>query len=311
MICTQAQLADLTMLLATSSFVGQCVRHVTFLAFDLSDQALLALIQEVPLLTDLHVFGAHAITNECFQEVSRLVPHVTRLSLWNACITQRALRVMVLHWHHQLEQVEFIECHYLGDDVLLPLAVCAPTLENITLVRCHLNPDTACHARALTQLTSLRIAESVLDYTPFLTTLYDDVGPYPHLTRLSLESCHGMTDALAISILRSHPKLTFLKLTGAPQITDATLDAIGTYLPSISSVCVDQCPGISADGLRRLLTTCEWLDRVDCERCEISPDHFPDMDSQDQMETEFDYTDDDEMILEVIRLFGRAHVPCG
>ncbi|ORZ05632.1 hypothetical protein BCR42DRAFT_496627 [Absidia repens] len=258
---------------------SRCFALATF-----SDDDLLALIQHVPFLTDLILQDGRHITDRSFEHVPQYIPHLTHLYLGHSQITQRSMEAMVRHWHPHLTRLELEYCHNLDADLFSALVPCT-ALQHLAITRCHLDamndphiaPSAARHVLALTNLTTLRIQDWTSDYTSLVTAAAAAAGGWPQLTHICLDACLEMTDDMAIAFLQSHPHLTYLELRTS-KITDKTLDAIPMYLPDVVEVRLNSNPGITPDGLRRLLRTCQHLELVMCLGCGILKEHFPERD---------------------------------
>ncbi|ORZ05597.1 hypothetical protein BCR42DRAFT_473935 [Absidia repens] len=315
-IDTQDTLHTMTRILEASTssssdtVLGERVRSVRIKA-RISDDDLLAFIKHIPLVTDLSLDYASHISDDSFVQVADLVPHLTHLYIWNADITQRSMEAI---GHFPLQQLTLLSCHELNYNMFASLTRCSSTLTSLDIRNCSLHgletPDTAQQAvanlMALHHLTSFQIYCPSHDYSPFINALFVDLpsmAPWPELTYLDLSPCHDVTDTMAIALLQSQPKLTQVGLCDS-QITDKTLDAIATYLPEVAKVDVTCNPGITPDGLRRLVKTCRKLETVDCDNCEIYPEDFPELDYY-KMGVEFKFSDD-EPISQVYSLMGGA-----
>ncbi|ORZ05640.1 hypothetical protein BCR42DRAFT_428053 [Absidia repens] len=304
---------------------------------EFSDDDLLALIQHVPFLTDLILEEGFHITDRSFEHVPQYIPHLTHLYLGKSRITQRSMEAMVRHWHPHLTRLELEYCHNLDADLFSALVPCT-ALQHLAITRCHLDamndphiaPSVARHVLALTNLTTLRIQDCTSDYTSLVATASGATAAavWPQLTHICLDACLETTDDMAIAFIQSHPHLTYLELRNS-KITDKTLDAIPMYLPAVVEVRLSRTPGITPDGLRRLLRTCQHLELVWCPSCGIFQDHFPERDEdameidrydasagcggfydsdldEDAMEIDRDDDDGENIVREVIYLFRKA-----
>ncbi|ORZ05598.1 hypothetical protein BCR42DRAFT_178149 [Absidia repens] len=296
---------------SSATVLGELVRSVTIKAL-LSDDDLLAFIKHVPLITHLSLKKAYYISDDSLVQVPGLVPHLTHLDIYRADITQRSMEAI---GHCPLQQLTLIRCDDLESNMFASLTRCSSTLTSLDISYRSLHgletPDMAQQAvanlMALHHLTYFHIyCRPEQDSSPFINALFDDVpfmAPWPELTSLDLYPCRDVTDTMAIALLQAQPKLTHVGLCDS-QITDKTLDAIATCLPEVVKVDVTCNPGITPDGLRRLVKTCRKLEIVYCYSCEIYPEDFPELDNS-KMIVGPDYPDG-EFPLQVRSLVGGA-----
>ncbi|ORZ05593.1 hypothetical protein BCR42DRAFT_456745 [Absidia repens] len=296
---------------SSATVLGELVRIVMIFT-ELSDDDLLAFIKHVPLITHLSLEEATYISDDSFVQVPGRVPHLTHLYIGRAEITQRSMEAI---GQCPLQELTLVGCDELESNLFALLArCCSSTLTSLEITHCSLRwldtPDTAQQAVAnlmvLHHLTSFQIYSYEHDFSPFITALFVDVpsmAPWPELTCLHLYPCRDVTDAMAIALLQTQPKLTNVSFCYS-HITDNTLDAIVTYLPEIVEVEVMGNPGITSDGLRRLVKTCRKLETVHCSRCRICPEDFPELD-ESKMTVE-SYWTDSEFPLQVGALKGGA-----
>ncbi|ORZ05594.1 hypothetical protein BCR42DRAFT_337868 [Absidia repens] len=218
--------------------------------------------------------------------------------------------------HCPLQQLTLVCCNELDYNMFASLTRCSSTLTSLDIRNCALRwldtPDTAQQAVAnlmvLHHLTSFEIYSYEHDYAPFITALFVDVPsmtPWPELTVFEVYPCHDVTDTMAIALLQTQPKLTNVSFCYS-HITDNTLDAIVTYVPEIVELNVMGNPGITPDGLRRLVKTCRKLETVHCSYCRICPEDFPELD-ESKMIVEADCIED-ENPYQVCSLMGEAYV---
>ncbi|ORZ05600.1 hypothetical protein BCR42DRAFT_427952 [Absidia repens] len=215
--------------------------------------------------------------------------------------------------HCPLQQLTLVLCDELESNMFASLTRCSSTLTSLDIRYCPLHGletrDTAQQAvanlMALHHLTYFHIYSPEHDHSPFITALFVDlpsIAPWPELTYLDLYPCHDVTDSMAIALLQAQPKLTHVGLCNS-QITDNTLDAIVTYLPEVVEVEVIGNPGITPDGLRRLVKAYRKLETVHCHSCEIYPEDFPELDDS-KMIVESGY--DKEPPFQLFSLMGGA-----
>lgn len=80
------------------------------------------------------------------------------------------------------------------------------------------------------------------------------------MKKLNIEPCHEMEDVTFIAFIRTQPHLQDISVV-APQLTDASLDAMVVYLHDLTHLYLYLygMDGISVDGVCRLIRNCQGL----------------------------------------------------
>ncbi|ORZ05628.1 hypothetical protein BCR42DRAFT_428031 [Absidia repens] len=271
-----------------SNSLGEFVRSALIQEPFLIDDELLAFIKHVPRLNDLSLVDPAFISDDSFQHVPLYVPHLTRLYIRYSNITQLSIEAMSRHWYRQLNHLEFIQCPDLSYDLFSALRQCT-ALTSLAISYCRLEKNKAIdtiqvaarNVMALPNITSFRIMDRFVNWTPFLPitpTAQQQQPVWPYLTHFSLGECNDLTDAMALALIQSHPHLVDLKFYHSEMMTDKTLDAIATHLPNIVNVDVEEMTKITAAGIRRLMQKCPKLATVGCDNSNIDASHFDDVD---------------------------------
>jgi F-box/leucine-rich repeat protein 2/20 len=98
-------------------------------------------------------------------------------------------------------------------------------------------------------------SEKLLDVTSnlCLMTPYESLS-YTQLTSINLQGCAGLTTRSLHHLLIRSRLLKKLNLRGLPAVTNTTCEILATYCPEVTSLNLNRCPNMDADGIHYMAT---------------------------------------------------------
>ncbi|CAO3601120.1 unnamed protein product [Absidia cylindrospora] len=132
---------------------------------------------------------------------------------------------------------------------------------------------TRCH-----QLKRLSLSKAPTYFARRLLTLSSSSSSvWPQLVTLVLHA--DVDDSHVIPLIKTHPNIKTLEFKKATALTDATLDAIATYLPTtITKLGFKYSRNLTARGIYQLVRRCSpRLTLVGIKGCQIKPTLFADV----------------------------------
>ncbi|CAO3588356.1 unnamed protein product [Absidia cylindrospora] len=239
--------------------LGHHVRHGQF--YDLDNTTFLLIMQHCPRLQTLHVDSARYIKDTSLQQLPRHCPQLTSLHLCRTPITHLTIKALRLHCPH-LGHLDLDKCTNLDWDVLPTLAGCP----HLTTLSIHAHDASTNQTTTMTnalhsmhQLRGLTLIGMPVALTHRLVTR----ACWPRLTHLCLDPCHTLTDTDVIRFLQTHRTLVSLEFRRNGWLGDATLEAIGLYLPDLEVLGLSYGrPHMTVLAMRRLVCQCRSLQRV-------------------------------------------------
>ena len=215
---------------------------------------------------ELHCQGV--ITDVGFLAIARGCPLLTSFIIKNEEISDFGLKG-IAKGCPSLTTVSFRSSERISDDGIFLLAELCP---NITSFQCQICSITyigiteialKCH-----NLTSLNLAENMINYSNFFDTLSRNCpllkylvlsenrgltdrslsyigyrshygGGFPALVSIEINSCWQITDNGVTSIVKGCPNLTSMDLSDCFHISDFSLLAIIQHLPLLTGICLD------------------------------------------------------------------------
>ncbi|CAO3601121.1 unnamed protein product [Absidia cylindrospora] len=262
--------------------LGQHVR--TLLLFvPFKHCALLPFLNHLPLLEILGLPGTSEgnIPDTIFRHVPRLCPHLKTLFVSKINFGQDTLEALARHCY-QLKNISLLNRCPLPANTFRLLAANCP-LERITVEMSdmidlqHTSADAvALDLTRFDRLTELCLFSPPLHFTRRLITVASSNVVWPHLTSLELDG--DLHDSHIVPFIKTHRNLQVLGFKNATSITDATLDAIATYLPTtITDLTCKYSRKLTGPGVHRLVRRCSSsLACVGLKGCRIKATPFLD-----------------------------------
>ncbi|ORZ05247.1 hypothetical protein BCR42DRAFT_443852 [Absidia repens] len=255
-----------------------------------TDSPLMQLMSRVgPQLEKVTMFRGQLASGTCLQALACYWPRLTQLRLGYHNVTLDSMVAIAQHCPH-LRDLLFFRCRHLSSNLFTPFVEAAAAndrcarLEKIDLITAGEDPpwtyQTVLDLAQFPMMTSFTINARPALIQDLLTTVI-----WPHLTHLELDCIvemgrddddddDGSGDALVIPFLQKHCQLKCVSLL-AMSITNATLDAMATYLPDITGLDLRGNACLTVRGVRRLVRQSRHVAWVDLLGCNISSSEFP------------------------------------
>ena len=154
------------------------------------------------------------------------------LSTNNSKYIDRAFEVLATNCIN-LQTLNLSNCHWLSNDLLMPLLLANPKLRVIDVHECCKVTPTALQAITGEQLEKLTINKCLWEvfdnWTEGCITIYEHCmvncfSNLPHLKELSMKYTMYLTDEVLIAVAKNCPNLRILDVTGCHQITDIGME---------------------------------------------------------------------------------------
>ena len=226
-----------------------------------TDAAVLALAEACPLLENVGLLHCDQITDASVVLLSERCPRLAKVRL-NHCTQLTDTSIVALAGRcPYLESVDIVGCTNLTDLSVVTLVTHFPRMAR---VRGYFNIDAECATfsgeRNLTCAVVACLFESRPDLAE-LTTALNFPGGFIHG-----ESHGGLTDELAISLIKNCAGLTSVDLTNSC-ITDATIVALAENCRALKQVRLVRCRNITDVSGAALAEKCSELAQVDFTNC--------------------------------------------
>lgn len=251
---------------------GDYIRVIRLGCFvGINDEELLSLLPLIPNLEVLELRQAEQLTDKSLIPVSRYCKQLKQFGVKRALATYRTMHY--LGGCVELQRLTLAACPNLTPMALLPFAHLP--IEHLDLSGCKwlTASDTARDLCSLEHLTSLSLICCDVISADFLHQL---TGALIHLQDFSITGNAVIEDDAVIPFLKTHPNLHGLFLLECA-ITDATLKAIGQYLPNLHHLDISFCTRVTTHGVRDLVFQCPHLKLLGVKYCGIVAHDFPEL----------------------------------
>ncbi|CAO3595644.1 unnamed protein product [Absidia cylindrospora] len=272
-----------------------------------------------PQVEDVYIACGQEISDASFQQLPRYWPNLTALYSRYVSATQESM-VTIAQQCPRLRTFHLGYCANLSPHTFAPFVKAGRQLEKVTLH--NRSENKIWNYQTVLDLAQLPLKSLWFDHAPEVAhdILTSATHTWPHLTDLRLEDmCEVGDDRRLISFIKAHPLVTELTLDNCV-LTNATLDAIATYMTSVTYVSLCKNKNISVQGVRRLVRNCFYLKRVELKDCHMKSYQFPEAcfkdtvddddiiddndDSDDNDDNDNDVTHLDQDAIDKIQLIG-------
>ncbi|ORZ05248.1 hypothetical protein BCR42DRAFT_456933 [Absidia repens] len=241
-----------------------------------------------PQLEKVTMFSGRLVSDTCLQALAYYWPRLTQLELHYHNVTPDFMMAIAQHCP-QLRDLYFFGCPRLSPNIFAPLVETgirdghAPPLEKLKIRPWDDNIpwtyQTVLDLSQFAHLTSFSI-NALAEFMYDLITTIAVMEAWPHLTHLEL-TCVNTTardddedDDLLIPFIQTHRQLRHVYLQGF-KLTNATLEAMATYLPDLTYLGLRFISLVTVRGVRRLVRDAWCLERMDLPYCSIYYYEFP------------------------------------
>lgn len=190
----------------------------------------------------------------CSQMSKRLVEAaletLIEINLSGNCSRNVELTFSVLGEHcRRLENLHLARCHWLTDDLLLPILAKNKRLKIVNLNEC-INITPLALQPIIIECKDLRVLK--LSKCQWLTTGAVDALTLhqSNLEEFDISHCAAIGERCLIIFFRKLNKLTILSLANTPSVTDQVLIQIGNYCRALEHINLVGCVAISDYGIQ-------------------------------------------------------------
>ncbi|CAO3601118.1 unnamed protein product [Absidia cylindrospora] len=252
-------------------------RHIRRLAYHVpfKTQSFLSFMEQLPLLEELKFHGmiVGQVADAVFQHVPRYCPQLKALTLSKVDVGPLTLCAIANHCSKllllNLQNVVTLPANTF--ELLAPCPLTHLILELDAMDG--IEDDHALAEKAALDVTQLRTLKQVSLYNApnhfaqQLMTLASSPDVLPQMTCLELDG--DFNDQQIIAFIKAHPGLTVMQLKHASGLTNATLEAIPTYLPKVTTLSFKYSKKLTAYGVYRLVNRCTTMTLLGLKGCRI------------------------------------------
>ncbi|XP_023296858.2 F-box/LRR-repeat protein 15 isoform X1 [Lucilia cuprina] len=168
----------------------------------------------------------------------------------------------------RLENLHLARCHWLTDELLLPILAKNKRLKIVNLNEC-INITPLALQPIIIECKDLRVLK--LSKCQWLTTGAVDALTLHqnNLEEFDISYCAAIGERCLIIFFRKLNKLTILSLAHTPSVTDQVLIQIGNYCRALEHINLVGCVAISDYGIQSLTKNCLQLKSLMVQRCDL------------------------------------------
>ncbi|ORZ07160.1 hypothetical protein BCR42DRAFT_397450 [Absidia repens] len=252
---------------------------------DWTKDHILRLVPHLHRLEDLTLYCDDVLGDTIIQQLPHYCPNLKALVLIASPITLPTIHILAQHYHHQLYKLHLHDCVHLPSRAFTPLIEHGggDVIRDILFSNQADGPFWTTLAvddvlAGFPKVTHFECNDDTPEVIEHLLMSLADLKAWPELTHLTLdglELCDDI-DRYLIPCIQTHPHLTHLQLHRA-DFTDATLDALACFLPSLMYLRMDWNHTVTVDGIRRLVHQCRTLTLVELYSCLLPAIAFPEI----------------------------------
>lgn len=219
----------------------------------ITDLGLKALESSYEALRMLQLSGCNKITSKGLEETLKSGPNLTYLDLSRCSELEETGLCRLIRPFSNLRNLNLSGCTHVGSDFLKALVIFCPRLEELNLSGCPL-----VLSEGLEHLIFLKDLKILVLCGCRIETRELMVLEKYSLDMLDLSNCKHFAEKDLCYHIKKSPTLKIFKANNT-SITDLTLRSLVAFCPDLSFLEIQECPGISDEGMALLSTRPDLL----------------------------------------------------